>query len=121
MRMPGLLGAAIALSVLTPIAPANASTISMGGLMYTDLFRWPNWREILAKYDCTTELNFYLTNAPSAPPPVVITAPPIFASVSTAPSGEVVETPDPIGTPGGAPPAAARRQSPAIRSARQGH
>jgi hypothetical protein len=37
MRMSGLLGAAIAFSVLTPIAPANAS-LSIGDLMYTDLF-----------------------------------------------------------------------------------
>ena len=101
MRMSRLLGAAIALSVLTPIAPANATTISMGGLMYTNLFRWPDWREILAKYDCTAELNFYLTNAPPTSPPVVITPPPVFATVGTTSAGGVVETSDPIGTPGG--------------------
>jgi hypothetical protein len=112
MRMSGLLGAAIALSVLTPIASANAATISMGGLMYTDLFLWPDWRGILAKYDCTTELNFYLTNKPSAPPPVVITPPPVLASVSAGSSGEVVETPDPTGTPGGDPPGGVAPTSP---------
>jgi hypothetical protein len=100
MRIPGLLGAAIALSVLTPIAPAHAD-ISPGELMYTDFFRWPNWREILAKYDCTTELTFYLWNAPSASPPVVITPPPIFDPVVTASSGGAVDPPDPIGAPGG--------------------
>jgi hypothetical protein len=62
MRISGLLGAVIALSVLTPTAPAHAYTISAGDLMYTDLFRWqgqdgtPTWREILAKFDCTDAL-----------------------------------------------------------------
>jgi hypothetical protein len=38
MPMSGLLGAAIAFLVLTPIAPAHAD-ISPGDLMYTDFFR----------------------------------------------------------------------------------
>jgi len=104
MRTSGLLGAAIAFSMLTPIAPANAD-ISPGELMYTDFFRWPNWREILAKYDCTTELTFYLWNAPSPSPPVVITPPPIFDPVVTGTSGSssdgAVDPPDPIVAPGG--------------------
>jgi hypothetical protein len=99
MRMSGLLGAAIAFSVLTPIAPANAS-LSIGDLMYTDLFLWPNWREILGKYDCTTELEFYLWNAPSRPAPVTITPPPVFDPVVVGPS-------DPTGRPGGDPPSGA--------------
>src|ERR1700735_5271263 len=97
MRMSGLLGAAVALSVLTPIAPANAYVISPGALMFTDLYLWPDWREILGKYDCTTELNFYLWNAPSPPAPVIITPPPIFdPAVIGAPGGG-----DPPDRPGG--------------------
>jgi PEP-CTERM motif len=103
MRMSGLLGAAVAVSLLTPIAPANAS-LSPGFLMYTDLFLWPNWREILGKYDCTTELEFYLWNAPSPPAPVIITPPPIFDPVVIGPSKTSVVPPDPIWTPGGDAP-----------------
>jgi PEP-CTERM motif len=121
MRISGLLGAAIALTVLTPIAPAHAD-ISLGDLMYTDLFRWqgqygtPTWREILAKFDCTEELTFYLWNVPTPPPPVVIppvTPPimdPVFADSWPSPfagpidpigSGSVTTVPvDPIGTLG---------------------
>jgi hypothetical protein len=89
-------------SVLTPIAPAQAD-ISPGDLMYTDLFRWqgqdgtPTWREILAKFDCTEELAFYLWNVPSPSPPVVIppvpAIDPLFASFSPL---------DQIGLPDGA-------------------
>ena len=68
MRISGLFGMAIALSALTPIAPAHAITISPGQLMETDLFLWPNWRQIVAEYDCTTELNFYLWNKPTPGP-----------------------------------------------------
>jgi hypothetical protein len=92
--------------MLTPIAPAHAD-ISPGELMYTDFFRWPNWREILAKYDCTTELTFYLWNAPSPSPPVVITPPPIFDPVVAAYSGGTVDPLDPIGAPGGDGPGGA--------------
>ncbi len=111
MRISGLLGAVIALSVLTPIAPARAD-ISAGDLMSTDLFRWqgqdgaPTWREILAKFDGTEELAFYLWNVPSPPPPVVIPATtsvidPAVAASSANPSGGAVDPLDPIGTPGG--------------------
>jgi hypothetical protein len=100
MRVSGLLGAVIALLVLTPIAPANAD-ISPGELMYTDLFRWSDWREILAKFDCTEELTFYLWNAPSPPPPIII--PPVIdpGVAAVDPSAPIVV--DPIGTPGGGP------------------
>ena len=107
MRMSGLLGAAVALSVLTPIAPANAYVISPGALMFTDLYLWPDWREILGKYDCTTELNFYLWNAPSPPASVVITPPSIFDPMVVGSSGDTSGgsgLSDPIGTPGGDPP-----------------
>jgi hypothetical protein len=73
MRISGLPGAAIALLALTPIAPAHAYTISPGELMYTDLYDWQDqygtltWREILAKFDCTEELTFYLWNVPTPP------------------------------------------------------
>jgi hypothetical protein len=111
MRISGLLGAVIALSVLTPIAPARAD-ISAGDLMSTDLFRWqgqdgaPTWREILAKFDGTEELAFYLWNVPSPPPPVVIPATtpvidPAVAASSANPSGGAVNPLDPLGTPGG--------------------
>jgi hypothetical protein len=110
MRMAGLLGAAVAFSVLTPIAPANAS-LSVGDLMYTDLFLWPNWREILGKYDCPTELEFYLWNAPSRPAPVTITPPPVFDPVVVGPS-------DPTGRSGGDPPGV-RRQARSIRPGRR--
>jgi hypothetical protein len=99
MRISRLLGAVIALSVLTPISTANA-TISFGDLMYTDLFRWqgqygtPTWREILAKFDCTEELKFYLWNVPSPPPPVVI--PPVID-----PGGSVVPPIGPVDPGGG--------------------
>jgi PEP-CTERM motif len=101
MRISGLLGAVIALSMLTPIAPAHAD-ISAGDLMYTDLFRWqgqdgaPTWREILANFDGTEELTFYLWNVPS--PPVID---PVAAASSANPSGGAVDPLDPIGTPGG--------------------
>jgi hypothetical protein len=91
--------------MLTPIAPANAYVISPGALMY--LFLWPNWREILGKYDCTVELNFDLWNAPSASPPVVLTPPPIFDPVVAASSGGTVDPLDPIGAPGGDGPGGA--------------
>ena len=101
MRISGLLGAVIALSVLTPIAPARAD-ISSGDLMYTDLFKWqgqdgtPTWREILANFDGTEELTFYLWNVPSPPPPVVIPATtpvidPVVAASSANPSGGAVD------------------------------
>jgi hypothetical protein len=110
MRISGLLGAVIALSMLTPSAPARAYTISAGDLMVTDLFRWqgqdgaPTWREILAKFDGTEELAFYLWNVPSPPPPVVIlraSAIDLTAAFSANPSGGAVDPLDPIGTPGG--------------------
>jgi hypothetical protein len=119
MRISGLLGAVIALSMLTAIAPAHAD-ISAGDLMSTDLFRWQGqdgaltWREILAKFDGTEELMFYLWNVPSPPPPVVIPASsanpsggaadpldPGGAASSTDPSGGTVDPLDPIGTSGG--------------------
>src|SRR3984957_19080405 len=109
MRICGLLGAVIALSVLTPIAPAGAD-ISSGDLMSTDLFRWqgqdgaPTWREILAKFDGTEELAFYLWNVPSPPPPVVIlraSAIDLTAAFSANPSGGAGDPLDPIGAPGG--------------------
>src|SRR3984957_10541187 len=109
MRICGLLGAVIALSVLTPIAPAGAD-ISSGDLMSTDLFRWqgqdgaPTWREILAKFDGTEEFAFYLWNVPSPPPPVVIlraSAIDLTAAFSANPSGGTVDPLDPIGAPGG--------------------
>jgi PEP-CTERM motif len=97
--------------MLTPIAPAHAYVIRPGALKYTDLFLWPNWREILGKYDCTVELSFYLWNAPSASPPVVITPPPIFDPAVTGSSGSssdgAVDPPDPIGAPGGDGPGGA--------------
>jgi hypothetical protein len=123
MRISGLLGAVIALSVLTPIAPARAAVISPGDLMYTDLYKWqgqygtPTWREILANFDCTEELTFYLTNVPTPPPPIVIPAEPAVDPVVGAvdptglPSGystggdpPPVGPIGPIGTPGGDPP-----------------
>jgi PEP-CTERM motif len=121
MRISGLLGAVIALSVLTPIAPARAD-ISSGDLMVTDLFRWqgqdgaPTWREILAKFDCTEELTFYLWNVPSPPPPIVIPPTPVIDPLVAANDpiglpdsvdGGAPIVVDPIGTPGGGVPSAA--------------
>jgi PEP-CTERM motif len=107
MRIWGLLGAVIALSVLTRVAPARAD-LSVGDLMYTDLFKWqgqdgtPTWREILANFDCSEGLTFYLWNTPTPTTPVVIppAAPPIIDPVGATtsfPGGAV----DPIGLPGG--------------------
>ncbi len=104
MRMSGLLGAAIDLSALTPIAPAHAYLIAPWQLMETDLFLWPDWREILGKYDCTMELNFYLWNAPPSSAPVVITPPSIFDPVIAVASGDSsgeIDPSDPIGTQDG--------------------
>jgi PEP-CTERM motif len=104
MRISGLLGAVITLLMLTPIAPARAATISSGDLMYTDLFKWqgqygtPTWREILANFDCTEALTFYLWNVPSPPSPIVIPATPVIDSVVEASSGGAV---DQIGLPSG--------------------
>jgi hypothetical protein len=122
MRMCGLFGAAIAVSLLTPSAPARAD-IAPWQLMETDLFRWPDWREILGKYDCTTELEFYLWNAPSPPAPTIPKPPSIFhPAVTGPPGGDPTDPPDPpgggagglptapldpIGTPGGDPPGGA--------------
>jgi hypothetical protein len=113
MRMSRLLGAAIALSMLAPIAPAVADVISPGNLMYTDLYRWqgqygtPTWRQILAEFDCTAGLTFYLWNVPSPPPPVIIAPPPApdpaIVGPPPNPSGEIVP-PDPSGAPGGDSP-----------------
>ena len=107
MRISGLLlGAAVALSVLTPIAPAHAYTISPGGLMYTDLYDWqgqygtPTWREILRMYDCTEGLTFYLVNTPQPPSPVVVPPAPAVDTEGVASSPLV----DPIGAPGGGAP-----------------
>jgi PEP-CTERM motif len=103
MRISGLFGVAIALSALTPIAPAHAITLSPGQLMYTDLFLWPNWRQIVAEYDCTTELNFYLWNKPTPPVSVVPAPPPIFTpAVIGPPEGTTPPTsPTPPWTPSG--------------------
>jgi hypothetical protein len=125
MRISGLLGAVIALSVLTPIAPARAD-ISAGDLMYTDLFKWqgqdgtPTWREILANFDCTEELTFYLWNAPTPATPVVIPPTPVIDSAAAdsspvdqigLPGGVAVSAPigpvGPLGTSGGGVPGAA--------------
>jgi hypothetical protein len=106
MRMSGLLGAAIAFSMLTPIAPADAVTISPGALLYTDLYKWqgqdgtPTWRQILANFDGTEELTFYFWNAPSPPPAVTTTPPPVTNPAD--PSVGAGDPLDPIGTPGGA-------------------
>jgi hypothetical protein len=60
MRISGLLGAVLALSVVTPVAPAKAD-IAPWQLMETDLFDWqgqygtPTWREILGLYNCTEQ------------------------------------------------------------------
>jgi hypothetical protein len=117
MRVSGLLGAVIALSVLTPIAPGRAD-ISSGDLMYTDLFRWqgqdgtPTWREILAKFDCTEELTFYLWNAPTSATPIIIPPTPAIDPMVAAlgPIGlpsSVADgasaVPDPMPGGGGAP------------------
>jgi hypothetical protein len=109
MRISGLLGAAVALSMLAPIAPARAD-ISSSDLMYTDLFRWqgqdgtPTWREILAKFDCTEELTFYLWNVPSPPSPIVIPPTPVIDPVAAAASGGLVDPSDPTrASDGGAP------------------
>jgi hypothetical protein len=106
MRVSGVLAAAIGLLVVAPIAPANAYTISPGELMYTDLFRWPNWREILAQYDGTPELTFYLWNAPSPQTPVIITPPPGFDPAAGASPGGADYPLDQIGAPGSDPPGA---------------
>jgi PEP-CTERM motif len=103
MRISGLFGVAIALSALTPIAPAHAITLSIGQLMYTDLFLWPNWRQILAEYDCTTELGFYLFNKPTPPVSVIPAPAPIFHPVVIGPpKGTTPPTsPTPPWTPSG--------------------
>jgi hypothetical protein len=128
MRISGLLGAVVALSVLTPVASARAD-ISAGDLMYTDLFKWqgqdgtPTWREILANFDCTEELTFYLWNAPTPATPVIIPPTPVIDSAVEAssagggvdqiglPGGVAASAPiapvGPIGTPGGGVPGAA--------------
>jgi hypothetical protein len=110
MRISGLFGPITALVALTPIAKAHAD-LSFGDLMYTDLFRWqgqdgtPMWREILAKFDCTEELTFYLWNGPSPPSPIVIPATPVIDPVAAAASansyGGAV---DPTQAPGGGAP-----------------
>jgi len=128
MRISRPFAAAIVLSVLTPIAASRAATISPGELMYTDFYLWNGqagyidgrtggpaltWREILANFDCTEALTFYLWNAPTPPTPVVIPPTLTDSDVATVdpimtPGGGAGGTPigpiDPIGTPGGDPP-----------------
>lgn len=130
MRISGLLlGAAVALLVLTPIAPSRAGTISPGDLMYTDFYLWNGqagyidgrtggpaltWREILANFDCTEAITFYLWNAPTPPTPVVIpptltdpvvaTVDPIMMPDGGGDSVEPIGPVNPIGTPGGDSP-----------------
>ena len=72
--------------------------------METDLFLWPDWRGILGKYDCTTELNFYLWNAPSPPAPVIITPPALFDPVVMGAPGGPVDPTDPPGDGADGPP-----------------
>jgi hypothetical protein len=120
MRVSGLFAPVIALVALSPIAPAHAD-ISPGDLMYTDLFRWqgqggtPTWREILAKFDCTAELTFYLWNTPSPPAPIIIPPTPAIDPVVAAYSVDPIGLPSvgypatvlvdpPIGPPGGGTP-----------------
>jgi hypothetical protein len=103
MRMFGVFGAALALSALTSIGPAHAY-LAPWQLMETDLFQWPDWHEILGKYDCTTELEFYLWNAPSPPAPVIITPPAVFDPVVIGPSKGEADPPDPTGRPSGHAP-----------------
>jgi PEP-CTERM motif len=80
MRISGLLVAVIALLMLTRIATAYAD-IAPWQLMETDLFDWQgqdgtmDWHEILQFYDCTTQLEYYLTHVPEAP--VIVQLPPI--------------------------------------------
>jgi hypothetical protein len=93
MRTSGLISAAVFVLALAPAAPARAFDISPGDLMYTDFFKWSNWREILQKFDCTEEMNFYLWNAPSPAPHIVI--PP------ATPGGAVMPPPTPLGAPEG--------------------
>jgi PEP-CTERM motif len=110
MRISGLFGAAIALSVLAPSAPAHANVLNTGDLMHTDLFQWqgqygtPTWREIIANFDCTAELTFYLWNVPTPPPPVVIPpAPAIYPAVAASSANSIdgaVDPLDPIGLQG---------------------
>jgi PEP-CTERM motif len=112
MRISGLLGAVFALSLLSPIVPARAAVISSGALMYTDLFKWQGqygtltWRQILANFDCTEELTFYLTNVPTPPTPIVIPAAPaaldpVVAAVDPISPVDPIGPVGPIGTPGG--------------------
>jgi PEP-CTERM motif len=80
----------------------------------------PTWREIVANFDCTEELTFYLWNVPSPSPPIVIPPTPVIDSVVEAsspvdriglPGGFADSAPTapvgPIGTPGGDVPAGA--------------
>jgi hypothetical protein len=100
VRISGVLGAVIALLTLTPIAPARAD-ISPGDLMYTDFFRWPDWRENLAHFDCTPMMYVFMWTEP--PPPVVdpltpVVDPEFTASSANSSEGDV-DPLDPIGTP----------------------
>jgi PEP-CTERM motif len=110
MRISGLFGPITAIIALVAIAPAQAD-VSSGDLMYTDLFRWhgpdgtPMWREILAKFDCTEELTFYLWNESPQPSPIVIPATPAVDPVAAAASGGLVDLFDPTRAPGGGAPA----------------
>jgi hypothetical protein len=96
MRMSGLFRAAIALSMLTPIAPVHALMFTPGDLFYTDFYKWqgqygtPTWREILVNLGGAEGLTFYLWNAPS-PPPVTNPADPSVGA------GDPLDS---IGTPG---------------------
>jgi hypothetical protein len=100
MHISGLLGAVIALLVLTPIAPARAD-IAPWQLMETDLFDWQGqygtmgWREILQFYDCTTQLDYYLTHVPEAP--VIVQPPPIDPPLIDPPP--VIQPPPPYFPP----------------------
>lgn len=70
------LAAAILLALIPGCtAPAHA-TISGGDLLVSDFFRWPDWRENLARFDCTPEMNVFMWTLPpvddDSPPSVIV-------------------------------------------------
>lgn len=71
--------------------------ISLGDLMFTDLYHWQgqygtlDWRQIISLYDCTSQFTYYLTHIPTPPdyiPPYVppYVNPPIALPITPPPS-----------------------------------
>lgn len=95
------------------LAPAKAVLIEPWELAYTDLYAWQgqngtlDWRHILAFYNCTEQLSYYLNNkppvyeppAPPYVPPVVEVDPPPYVPPMVVEVNPIYPLSPPLSTP----------------------